>query len=828
MNWSSFSPIPTGANVAAAVVNAPLNALAQRTEYLYSRFGDIEAQDDGSFWLQGLVLRDVNIDPAPLPGHEIGVGTAVYFDPSSSCWKAALADATRDDIGVGLYDKSFCCGVVVSTSGAIGNVLFSGKYALPGSALKLQDNETFRQGPYWVSARQPGCVTQTKPDVAIYVGSFYTNFAVVNVQHRDMAEAHTHLAFALHNEVAGALTTRWNHAETDPAVSHLTGYFPTGQTDVDFTLAVGGAFTGTPATYAITYRLVDGAPTLTWTSTDSEEVCEPVTLGADLASALNVGHALGTKGVKVWLTPVGDYTVPATNIGDVVIPKTLIQDYTVNDPDLGTNDVVLPDAATVAMFTVAVAGFAYPGDLHLTAVEAAAYTSSAVLTVPDADVAALVVSVSVTEPTMTGLADGAAWSLEFPDAGQGWCVRDPDFANIEAALAPYEYNIGFHTELNSVYPPVPLRASALMLNGVELTSELLYPDSGYSVYSLSHRTIYWQSTAPEIVPWPIGEELYQDKQLTFQLTKASAGNSGFVTSLSSATNSPIKLYAAGTTIPATCGDLDIALDLVLATDNGTKPGYLVVKESMNNTLKRGAVVEKVMAGSDDIVVSQLSGHPEGQGIVSISTRNATIAGAFDVVALENAKEDRVGMFPYIKLMGRTSGIASAFTATFQVPYNLPASAQYKAIIYATVFGNRPIPSGLLKYAGVNFSYSILPDYYSTPPPVSPDTTPAVIAQSNLLTASANLITNLVNVELGSSTGTYTAYDPILIHNDPVLATNMELLQSNVLGSPFPESPYLRPGYTVAVRFAGAASTYTASEYTGDLGFLNLRWKLERV
>lgn len=822
MNWSSFSPITVGADVAAAVINAPLNALAQRTEYLYNAFGDIERGDDGSFWLQGLILRSVNIDASPLPGYEIQIGTTVYFDSTSNCWKAALADAVRDASSANLLDSSFCCGIVVEVNGGVGNVLFCGKYALSGTDLKLQSGETFRQGPYWVSARQPGCVTSTKPEVAIYVGSFFTNFALVNVQHRDMAEAHTHLAFALHNEVAGTLTTRWNGAETDPSVSHVTGYFPDDQPNADFALAVGGYFNGATATYTINYSLVADAPTLTWTSTDPEEVCSPVTLGIDLASALNVAHSLGTKGVKVWLTPVGDYSVPSTAVDDVVIPKLYVSDY-VDE----TGDIVLPDATTIALFKVTVIGSAYPGDVHLTAAEADSYTSSGVLTIPANVIQANTVSMTV--GALAALTGGAKWTLAFPDSGQGWCVRDPDFANIEAVGAPYEYNIGFHTTLNSVYPPVPLGASALMLNGVELPSELLYPASGYSVYSLSPRTIFWQATSAEIVPWPIGEELYQDKQLTFQLTKASAGNSSFVTSLRPAPNSPVKLYAAGTTTPATSGDLAIGLDLVLSTDNGTEPGYLVVKKSLNNTLKRGAVVEKLVAGSDDIVISQMSGHPEGQGIVSISSRNAAIAGSFDIVALENAKEDRVGLFPYIKLVNRGTGIASAFTAVFQVPYNLPLASQYKAIVYATVFGNQPIAAGLVKRFGVNFSYSILPDYYSVPPPVAPADPAAVIADDNLLTASANLVTSGVYVELGSSTGSYTAYDPILIHNDPGLTINTELLQSNVLGTPFPATvPYLRPGYTVAVRFAGLDTPNLASKYAGDLGFLNLRWKLERV
>ncbi len=657
--------------------------------------------------MQAMLLRAQLIVAETEP---IGVGTVVYFDPAVSAWKSALAAAVADEAGITLLSKSFCAGIVVRVAGAeTVDILYGGKYSLASASLKIQDGETFRQGPYWLSATQTGYMTSVKPDVAVYVGSFFTDHCIVNIQQRDMAEAHTHSAIALFAEPAGDLDVDGN----------LEGYFPDAKADCDHTLVLAGSYRGTPYEYVISATVAnDGAISLTWTSDNPEDP------GGDLQGpdALTGIYSLGTTGVKVWLH------------------------------DRGTG---------------------------------------------------------------TALATSDAWTLNLPGDGQGWSLRDPDFAS-EVPTAAFEYNIGFHDALNQIYPPIPLRASALMLNGVELSSEDLYPDADNTEYASTMRTIYWRNDDVNYRPWPASEAPEDAKQLVFRMTKA-AGSSGFVTSVRPSANSPVKLYAAGTTTPATTGDLEINIDLVLGT-SGSVSGYQVVKESSGNQLLRGPVVEKIKAGQG-IVITQEDGHPNGQGIVTIATSEAGYAGSFDVVSLENAKQDKIGLFPFVKILSHGSGIASAFTATFQVPYTMPAGL-YRAIVYGTVFGTQAIASDV-RYAGLNFTYSVLPDYFLDDT-ADPDTT-------DLLTAgTANTVTGLVEVPIGAAGEAYTAYDPVLIHNDANLE-NTNLLAVRVLGDAFPDAG-LRRGYTVAIKFAGAAvsSGLSGSEYAGDLGFLNLRWKLVPV
>ena len=94
---------------------------------------------------------------------------------------------------------------------------------------------------------------------------------------------------------------------------------------------------------------------------------------------------------------------------------------------------------------------------------------------------------------------------------------------------------------------------------------------------------------------------------------------------------------------------------------------------------------------------------------------------------------------------------------------------------------------------------------------------------------------------GAETFSYSAYDPILVHNDPdigtVLGKSAQVLD-HMIPSPEDCSIYLannrvtgefgiRPGYTVAIRFSRTAPS-DGEPYTGSIGFLNLRWAVEEV
>jgi hypothetical protein len=96
------------------------------------------------------------------------------------------------------------------------------------------------------------------------------------------------------------------------------------------------------------------------------------------------------------------------------------------------------------------------------------------------------------------------------------------------------------------------------------------------------------------------------------------------------------------------------------------------------------VVEKVISSDGSIrVLSTMSG---GQGIIDLSTSSSSggldMRGAFDEVMLLNAKQDVLGLFPYIRLLPRATA-STGFIGKFRVPYELPGS--FTLYLYLTMF-----------------------------------------------------------------------------------------------------------------------------------------------
>lgn len=725
-SWPTYSPIQDGTPVDAGTVNSVLNALNTRIEFLRTRYNLIV--DTGE--MEALVIQDAVLQAG------VAVGSVVFYNGADghNHWEYALADAVAET-GIEAFLSSYASGIVIEATGATGKVLFCGRFggaAYSPAALVLETGEEFREGPYYLSATEPGAMTAHKPAIAVYVGTFFDTYALVNVQVRDLAEAHTHAAFPLYSKYAG------HYAQINGAAVPV-GYLPDQiwdpatsawvtptqeQLDAQVgSLVLTGTYRGSETTtYTVTrpYR----SSLLTWESSDAEEGSGtiPYNKADDLSTRL---FNIGTKGVQLY--------------------------FIAHDGDPSN---------------------AYP-----------AYGS---------------------------------WTLRVPDMGQGWVPTRFDAA-FEASPS-YEYNIGYHSALNQVYPPLPLRAATLTLNGVELPSLEFWPDN--PAYALTQHTLYWYSADAEHRPWtePDAPD-YESRQLVFHMTRLVGGNSSTVTSLRPRPGSPLRIRRLGTMDDATSGDLEADLELALATDAADAVGYKVVKETVGNKLKRGNVVERIQAG-DGLEIVPVLGQPLGQGTVIIRSTETSLSGAFDTVALENAKQDKIGLFPYIKIMGRASGVASAFTANFQVPYSRDPAARYRALVYATVFGETGFTGRA--YAGLLFTYSVLPDFYADMQQELPET-------QNLRAIAADVVTNPIAIPFGKDGEDYAAYDPLLIHNDTSMP-DQDLVARQALGSMFPVVTALKPGDTVAIRFAGAAvsPSLSDSEYMGNVGFLNLRWKLVRV
>ena len=408
--------------------------------------------------------------------------------------------------------------------------------------------------------------------------------------------------------------------------------------------------------------------------------------------------------------------------------------------------------------------------------------------------------------------------------------------------AEYRYNIGMHSGLNAFYPPVPSGAASLVLNGVELDSIEHFTGG---TYLASNDTIYWYVSRYGLVPWAVdwvsatatGED-YNQQNMILHFARNVAGETGYVSSIRPKPGSAVRLTAKGTDAASSTGDLEIDYDVALSSLDAGLTGYSVVKGVSGNTLRYGPVVERIKTGAG-LVATQQAGAPDGQGVVTLSLSSAAsgYAGDFEEIALNRAKQETIGMFPFIKLLGWTTGgsnIDSGFTAKFRVPHNI-VNAAYRVVVYATVFGLSDVTavlSGPLSYAGLTFSYAVLPD----------------VTAIGGASATGNLVEDLivpeaniaVEVPMGDNTRVskfYEAYDPILIHNYPTETDANKLgYKANVLGSPLPsaiaqpsysDELAVRPGALVGVSFARAGIT-GITEYTGELGIINLRWMLVTV
>lgn len=419
--------------------------------------------------------------------------------------------------------------------------------------------------------------------------------------------------------------------------------------------------------------------------------------------------------------------------------------------------------------------------------------------------------------------------------------------------AMFRYSIEMDEDFNSVYPPVPAKSGSLFWNGVELESDEFF--DGKAVYSIGPDSLYWYVDSALKTPWPPSfsspdEEVdaSEAQRLLFHYVSAFHSETGPVISLHPAEGSPITVKRCGTTEDASVGDLELDVDLLAQVYNSDETGFKAVKASKNGRLLLGPLVEKIVAGPG-IELQQTVGQPLGQGTVTIAATNATYSGEMDTIALENAKEEVIGMFPYIRLLGwresagsSSPNIPTGFIAKFQVPTSIVDDV-YRVKLYATVFGEDSFENQESQlYAGVSMTYNILPNWF----PISGNgvETAALNLKGDLIAPDKSLVVNVPFGSGGSEPGTfsYKAFDPIIIHNDPLIA-DAAGRSYGALGSPFPTeqacSGYLsshligtssfgvRPGYIVAVKFSRANPGITPA-YTGKIGFINLRWSLVRA
>lgn len=502
--------------------------------------------------------------------------------------------------------------------------------------------------------------------------------------------------------------------------------------------------------------------------------------------------------------------------------------------------------------------------------------------------------------------DGTAETTHTANAGDYWTVE----LNNEAPGASYKYNLGMNTALSALFPPVPVKAAAFVLDGLELASYAHFPDN--ADYRIGNSGLYWYA---DMLPWyavgsvgalrgihgsqavTVGSYIIKVQGLglsetparvvarirkpsetmldvdgsvltdtvskdgfTFELTGAAleagyyldylilvnatdtkrgvlhlvrprAGESGIVRSLQPAPDAPISITRCGTSEAATTGDLQIGVDLSLRSRNDNLTDYNVFKRVQGNRLLAGPVVSRLLPGPGYTVASP-PGAPAGCGDVQIQLDSAGMAGDFSEIALQNAKHELIGLFPYVRLLGWTTGgsnVPSGFTAMFSLPSSFTGAYQF--VVSMVMFGEDGIASGERRIAGLSYTYSVLHDYLP-----EGDTIHNLV--NGLITPATSPIAWEIPIGNESNTPVYTAYDPMIVHTDPDMAADDQgrVYQASV--GPYPKANDLLGGVVeadlnnlilyggsqVAIQIQRAGIT-AGTEYTGALGILNLRWRL---
>ena len=791
VNWPSVTALADGDDVNAATFNKPLSELADRTEYLKNELKVFNRDDP----LSAVVLTDAKLSGTGTPD----VGDVVYLDADTRSYSKALATVDLLD-QFSASNSANAVGILLSRRGLNGDVGVFGKVSLKTAGAHVSDmvesGEVFRDGKYYLSGREAGKITAFPSGPRVELGQFFSisetasgddvrgDFALLNVQARSLAESHVHRSFGLKGLPCGEAAVE---GAGDDAVHVFLGYSPDGWD---------------PSSGEIVPRLVFTGSWLSSSDCKYEFRLEGVEDGATLDGDLVFGENPGVY--RAWSNKTAGTT------GKIKI-ESFKTPYDVENGMM----VELRQNSGVSNSELV---------YH--------------------------------KPVDYDSAEHRVWSagMTFPGAGMGWRdLSDTEKARFLPKNGPkFVYNAGFDRNFQVFYPPSPLNSVSLLVNGAEITGKHARFDKNADfTYSAESDSIYWWKSSYGDAPWPSDYENMaavrenpSEKTIFANLVQSTGADTGPVTSLRAREGSGLRVFRCGTDSVSDVGDLEIDFDPTGDVVDAEMEGYKVVKGGSDGKFKTGPVVERIIAGPG-ISVSRYGDCPSGQGTVVIGTKSGGIEGDFEEVVLQNAKQDLVGMFPYVRLLEWTTGgtnTNSAFIMKFHVPYDDP-DAVYRVHFSSSVFGTSGYTGTSVREAGIRLQYNILPDLNTVD--ASGSVTASANVQEDLIAADAERVATISVVSSADGTGyTYKAFDPLYVHTIDESSSVLGKSEA-AFGAPVPkfdecptfvqrhdsvESSFgVRPGYTVAIRISrGQVAGPGTSEYTGSLGFMNMRWRLERI
>jgi hypothetical protein len=201
-NWlNNIRHVAPGEPVKASIVGRPDRALEERTSYLKDR---LDAAELG----RALFDTDATISP------DVVEGMPVFWNFQTQQYEKALAAVENDEVTQTLVTQasSDCVGILYNKkSNTLGDVVLRGIVRMPAIANAVSGS--VKPGRYYLSATDPGKLTQQKPPVTVsvcYVQGAKDNCAddpwvVVMPQMRDFLDDHIHYRFELETTAAGTV-----------------------------------------------------------------------------------------------------------------------------------------------------------------------------------------------------------------------------------------------------------------------------------------------------------------------------------------------------------------------------------------------------------------------------------------------------------------------------------------------------------------------------------------------------------------------------------------------------------------------------------------------
>ena len=201
-NWlNNIRHVAPGEPVKASIVGRPDRALEERTSYLKDR---LDAAELG----RALFDTDATIS------QDVAEGMPVFWNFQTQRYEKALAAVENDEVTQTLVTQASadCIGILYKKkSSTLGDVVLRGIVRMPTIANAVDG--AVNPGRYYLSAIEPGKLTQQKPPVTVsvcYVQGAKDNCAddpwvVVMPQMRDFLDDHIHYRFELETTAAGTV-----------------------------------------------------------------------------------------------------------------------------------------------------------------------------------------------------------------------------------------------------------------------------------------------------------------------------------------------------------------------------------------------------------------------------------------------------------------------------------------------------------------------------------------------------------------------------------------------------------------------------------------------